>query len=100
MDPWPNYINQTTAHYIKHQAEAIGEMLPCLRGVEVHAHLGRACRHDPDMAPIMDGNIPVEGYYMDCGWGYFGFKSSTVTGKYMAQYMATGECPEILKPFR
>ena len=23
MDPWPNYTNQSTAHYIKHQAEAI-----------------------------------------------------------------------------
>jgi len=29
----------------------------------------------------MDGHVPVEGYYLDCGWGYFGFKSSTVTGK-------------------
>jgi sarcosine oxidase subunit beta len=36
---------------------------------------------------------------MDCGWGYFGFKSSAVTGKYMAELMATGECPPILKPF-
>lgn len=100
MDPWPNYTNQSTAHYIKHQAEAIGEMLPCLRGVKFMRIWGGLADMTPDMAPIMDGNVPVEGYYMDCGWGYFGFKSSTVTGKYMAQYMATGECPEILKPFR
>lgn len=53
----------------------------------------------PDMAPIMDGNDPIQGYYMDCGWGYFGFKSCGVVGKYMAQFMATGNCPEILKPF-
>jgi len=47
----------------------------------------------------MDGNDPIEGYFMDCGWGYFGFKSCAVTGKYMAQFMATGEYPPILEPF-
>jgi sarcosine oxidase subunit beta len=99
MDPWPNYTTQTTAYYIKHQAEALSELLPCLRGVKFMRHWAGLADMTPDMAPIMDGNDPIEGYYLDCGWGYFGFKSSTVTGKYMAQFMATGECPEILKPF-
>jgi sarcosine oxidase subunit beta len=45
MDPWPNYTNQTTAHYIKHQAEAIGEMLPCLKGFASCAP-GAVGRHD------------------------------------------------------
>ena len=67
MDPWPNYTNQTTAHYIKHQAEAIGEMLPCLRGVKFMRTWGGLADMTPDMAPIMDGNVPVEGYYLDCG---------------------------------
>ncbi len=53
----------------------------------------------PDMAPIMDGNDPIEGYFMDCGWGYFGFKSCAASGKYMAQFMASGNCPKMLKPF-
>jgi len=99
MDPWPNYTTQTTAHYIKHQAEAVTEFLPCLKGVKFMRTWGGLADMTPDMAPIMDGHTPVEGYYLDCGWGYFGFKSSTVTGKYMAQYLATGECPEILRPF-
>ena len=53
----------------------------------------------PDMAPIMDGNDHIDGYYMDCGWVYFGFKSSAAAGKYMAQFIASGNCPPILKPF-
>ena len=53
----------------------------------------------PDMAPIMDGNDPVKGFYMDCGWGYFGFKSCAATGKYMAEFMARDECPEPSNPF-
>jgi len=99
MDPWPNYTTRTSAHYIKHQAEALGELLPCLRGVRFMRHWAGLADMTPDMAPIMDGNDPVKGAYINCGWGYFGFKSCAAVGKYMAQYMATGERPAVLAPF-
>ena len=99
MDPWPNYTTQTTAYYIQPQAQTITEFLPCLKGVKFMRHWAGLADMTPDMAPIMDGNVPIEGYYMDCGWGYFGFKSCVATGKYMAQFMATGNCPDMLKPF-
>ena len=99
MDPWPNYTTQNTAHYIKHQAEALSDWLPCLRGVKFMRIWGGLADMTPDMAPIMDGNNPIEGFFMDCGWGYFGFKSCSAMGKYMARYMATGNCPDMLKPF-
>jgi len=99
MDRWPNYTTTTTAHYLKHQAEALTDLLPCLKGIKFMRTWAGLADMTPDMAPIMDGNDTIEGFYLDCGWGYFGFKSSTVTGKYMAQFMADGECPAILKPF-
>jgi sarcosine oxidase subunit beta len=99
MDPWPNTTTGTTAAYIKHQAEFVTEFLPCLKGAKFMRIWGGLADMTPDMAPIIDGHVPAEGCFIDCGWGYFGFKSSTVTGKYMARYMATGECPEILEPF-
>jgi sarcosine oxidase subunit beta len=99
MDPWPNYTTQTTARYIKHQAEALTELLPCLRAVKFMRTWGGLADMTPDMAPIMDGNDPVEGFYFNCGWGYFGFKSCTAAGRYMAAFIADGSCPDILKPF-
>ncbi len=99
MDPWPNYTTQTTAYYIKHQAEALAEMLPCLRGVKFMRHWAGLADMTPDMAPIMDGDDTIEGFFMDCGWGYFGFKSCLATGKYMARFMANRTCPDILRPF-
>ena len=99
MDPWPNYTTLNTAHYIKHQAEALSEFLPCLRGVRFMRIWGGLADMTPDMAPIMEGNNHVEGFFMDCGWGYFGFKSCSAVGKYMAEYMATDVCPDMLKPF-
>jgi len=99
MDPWPNYTTQTTAYYIKHQAQALSELLPCLRGVKFMRHWAGLADMTPDMAPIIDGNDTIEGYYMNCGWGYFGFKSCAAAGKYMARFMATGNCPDMLRPF-
>ena len=56
MDPWPNTSTQTSARYIKHQAEALSEFLPCLRGVKFMRSWGGLADMTPDMAPIMDGN--------------------------------------------
>ena len=99
MDPWPNYTNLSTAHFIKHQAEALCEFLPCLKGVRFMRIWGGLADMTPDMAPILEGNNHFEGFFMNCGWGYFGFKSCSSAGKYMAEYMATNQCPDMLKPF-
>jgi sarcosine oxidase, subunit beta len=99
MDPWPNYTTLNTAYYIKHQAQALSEFLPALRGVRFMRIWGGLADMTPDMAPIMDGNEQVEGFFMDCGWGYFGFKSCSAVGRHMAGFMASNSCPDILKPF-
>ncbi|MCE5242780.1 MAG: FAD-binding oxidoreductase, partial [Desulfobacteraceae bacterium] len=99
MDQWPSYTTNVSARYIKHQAEALTELMPCLRGLKFMRTWAGLTDMTPDMAPIMDGNDPVKGYYMDCGWGYFGFKSGPVAGRYMARFMASGQCPDMLKPF-
>ncbi len=99
MDPWPNYTNQVSAHYLKHQAESLTELMPCLKGVKFMRAWGGLADMTPDMAPIIDGNDHIEGYYMDCGWGYFGFKSGPITGRYLAEFMASGICPDMIQPF-
>jgi len=99
MDPWPTYANQVTARYLKHQAEALTEILPVTRGLKFMRIWAGLADMTPDMAPIMEGNDPIEGLYLDTGWGYFGFKSGPGAGRYMARFMATGERPNALEPF-
>ncbi|GBC61110.1 FAD-dependent oxidoreductase [Desulfonema ishimotonii] len=99
MVPAPDLSNQTEPDFLRHQAWAITQLLPCLSGARFMRTWGGLADLTPDMWPIIDGNVPLEGYFTDCGWGDFGFKSGPVTGKYMAEYMATGQCPDILKPF-
>ncbi|OGR14086.1 MAG: hypothetical protein A2097_11070 [Desulfobacula sp. GWF2_41_7] len=50
----------------------------------------------PDSSPIM-GKTSIEGFFIDAGWGYFGFKSSPACGKNMAGYIAEQQCPEMIK---
>lgn len=99
MDPWPNYTTDTSALFIKHQAEALVELMPCMKSVKFMRLWGGLTDMTPDMAPILDGNDPVKGYYMDIGWGYFGFKSGPVAGRYMAKFMATDMFPDRIKAF-
>ncbi|MCZ0934236.1 MAG: FAD-dependent oxidoreductase [Gemmatimonadetes bacterium] len=99
MDPQVNYTTDVTARYFKHQAEALTDFMPCLKGVRFLRVWAGLADMTPDMAPILDGNFAHEGLYLDVGWGYFGFKSGPVAGKYMAEFMAREEAPEILRPF-
>ena len=52
----------------------------------------------PDYSPIL-GASPVENYYLDAGWGTWGFKATPVTGKCMAELVATGRTPDLIAPF-
>jgi sarcosine oxidase subunit beta len=52
----------------------------------------------PDYSPIM-GLSPVKNYYLDAGWGTWGFKATPISGKSMAELVATGRVPELIRPF-
>ncbi len=52
----------------------------------------------PDFSPVM-GETPLKNYYIDAGWGTWGFKATPVSGKRMAETIATDRVPDILKPF-
>ena len=41
----------------------------------------------------------VEGFYVDVGWGTYGFKGLPVSGEAMAQCIADGRAPEIIEAF-
>jgi sarcosine oxidase subunit beta len=53
----------------------------------------------PDFAPIM-GKTPIEGFYLDAGWGTWGFKATPISGKTMAETIARDIAPEMINSFR
>ena len=52
----------------------------------------------PDYSPIM-GFTPVEGFFVDVGWGTYGFKASPIAGKMLAECIATKRTPDLITPF-
>ena len=52
-----------------------------------------------DYSPIM-GLSPVQNYYVDAGWGTWGFKATPICGKMMAEVVASGgKIPDLIAPF-
>jgi sarcosine oxidase subunit beta len=46
------------------------------------------------------GKTPIDGFYLDAGWGTWGFKATPISGKTMAHTVATGKLHPLIEPFR
>ena len=77
------------------------------RAVQIFPMLSnlRLMRHWSGSADIpMDGNAivgatPVSNLFINCGWGYSGFKATPAVGWSVAQMLAQNKVPELLRPF-
>ncbi|MEX1038932.1 MAG: sarcosine oxidase subunit beta, partial [Acidimicrobiia bacterium] len=50
-------------------------------------------------APTPAPPTPVEGFYVDVGWGTYGFKAGPVAGESVAEMIATGSPGQLISPF-
>ena len=98
-DPYPLYSNRPTLDFKEGLMAHILELFPFLSEVKLMRQWAGMADMTPDFSPIM-GATPLENYYIDAGWGTWGFKATPVCGKRMAEALATGRVPEILEPFR
>lgn len=99
VDPYTSYSTLGSLAFIEGLAGHMLELFPSLRHVRVLRQWAGLCDMTPDFSPIM-GITPIEGFLLDVGWGTWGFKASPVSGKRMAELIATGETPELIHPFR
>jgi len=98
-DPYALYSTRTTLDFKEGLAANLLELLPMLAEVPVMREWAGMADMTPDFSPIM-GRTPVENYYIDSGWGTWGFKATPVCGKRMAECIATDTQPDLLQPFR
>jgi sarcosine oxidase subunit beta len=99
VDPYASYSLRSTLPTLRMIASHSVELFPCLREVRVLRQWAGTCDMTPDFSPII-GDLPtVKGFYLDVGWGTWGFKAGPVAGKYLAQFIATGKLPELIRPF-
>jgi sarcosine oxidase subunit beta len=98
IEPYTTYSQQSTLGFLQKTAEHTLELLPILSKVRVLRSWSGLCDMTPDYSPIM-GKTEVEGFFVDCGWGTYGFKSAPISGVTMAELVDTGQTPELIAPF-
>ena len=98
-DPYPRYQTSSSLDFIEGLMNHVLELLPHLAEVQIMRQWGGMTDMTPDFAPIM-GETEVENYYIDAGWGTWGFKATPVCGKRMAEMLATGRTPAMIAPCR
>lgn len=99
IDPFAQYNMRGSLAYLEGIGGHMLELFPMLSKVSMRRQWAGLCDMTPDYSPIM-GVTPVEGFYVDVGWGTYGFKASPIAGKTLAEAIATRSMPELIRPFR
>ena len=98
-DPYPRYQTSSTLDFMEGLMAHILKLFPFMGDIPVLRQWAGMTDMTPDFAPVM-GLTPVENYYIDSGWGTWGFKATPVCGTSMAELIATGRVPELIEDFR
>ena len=97
-DQYTSYSQQGGLHITTHTLDAICELFPQFTRMRMLRSWGGIVDVTPDRSPII-GKTPVEGLYVNCGWGTGGFKATPGSGHVFAHTLATGEPHPVNAPF-
>jgi len=98
LDPYELISTRSTLDFAEGLAGHMTDLFPCLGDVKVLRQWAGLCDMTPDFSPIM-GTTPVPGFYIDAGWGTWGFKATPISGKTMAWTMANDHDHTLIQPF-
>ncbi|MSR64541.1 MAG: FAD-dependent oxidoreductase [Verrucomicrobiae bacterium] len=99
IDPYSSYSQRSTLPFLEGAAAHTLELFPCLREVKILRQWGGLCDMTPDYSPIMGFVEGIKGFILDVGWGTYGFKAGPVSGKRIAELIATEKTPNLIAPF-
>lgn len=98
LDPYELHATRSTLDFVEGLCAHMLELFPCLSNVKIVRQWAGMADMTPDFAPIM-GKTPIAGFYLDAGWGTWGFKATPVCGKTMAYTIAHDRPHELIKDF-
>jgi sarcosine oxidase subunit beta len=97
-DPYASYSMRGSLDFTEELAGHVLELMPSIAQLRVLRQWSGLCDITPDFSPLM-GVTPVAGFFVDVGWGTYGFKAGPVAGEAMAELLASGKTPEIIAGF-
>lgn len=98
LDPYELHSTRSTFDFVEGLCTHMLDLFPFLSHVKIVRQWAGMADMTPDFAPIM-GKTPIDGFYLDSGWGTWGFKATPVCGKTMAATVASDRPHELIREF-
>jgi len=98
IDPIEVHSQRSTFEFVSDLCDQMLDLFPFLAGIKINRQWAGMADMTPDFAPIM-GTTPVEGFYLDAGWGTWGFKATPICGRTMADTMAHDRDHDLITGF-
>ena len=97
-DGYNSYAQRGSFHIIERQMSACLELFPIFSRLRMMRSWGGIIDVSPDASPII-GRLPVDGLYLDGGWGFAGFKATPAAGWVFAYTIARDQPHELNAAF-
>ena len=98
VDPFASYSTRGSLEFTTGLANHVLELMPAISNMRLLRQWAGLCDMTPDFGPII-GPTPVEGFFVDVGWGTYGFKAGPVAGEAVADMIANGRPGELIGTF-
>jgi sarcosine oxidase subunit beta len=98
VDPAELHSTRSSLEFVTSLADQMLDLFPFLAGVRINRQWAGMADMTPDFAPVM-GLTPVHGFYLDAGWGTWGFKATPVCGETMAFTVAHDTNHRLIEAF-
>lgn len=97
-DGFNNFTQRGSFTHIEETVRALVETFPIISRLKMLRQWGGIVDMTGDRSPIIS-RTPVEGVFLNCGWGTGGFKAIPGSGWAMAELIAQGEPGALAAPF-
>ncbi len=91
-DSYNNYTQRGSFHHVEETVRALIETFPMLSRLKMLRQWGGIVDVTGDRSPILS-KTPLDGCFINCGWGTGGFKAIPGSGWGFAELMAKGYSP-------
>ena len=98
IDAYNSYAQRGSFQIVEEQVAALIEMFPMFARLRMMRNWGGVVDVSPDASPIIS-KTPVDGLYINCGWGTGGFKATPGSGWVFAHTIAQDAPHPINAPF-
>ncbi|UVK48379.1 FAD-dependent oxidoreductase (plasmid) [Mesorhizobium sp. AR07] len=98
-DPYELYSTRSTLEVKEALAASALEMFPFIGELKILRQWAGITDMTPDYSPIM-GPSPLSNYWLDAGWGTWGFKATPASGFFLAKAISENHIPDEIRPFQ